>query len=55
VDSMREVGGAAWTDQIELEWKRAFELISRMMIEGASAGEPDRKPGPGGAPVGLHR
>ena len=54
VDSMREVVGAAWTDQLEFEWKHALELISRIMLDGASASESHGQPRPGGPPIGLN-
>lgn len=45
VDSMREVAGAAWSDEVESEWKRALELISRIMLDGASAPSPGDRSG----------
>lgn len=54
VDSMRDVAGPDWTDQLEDEWKRALELISRIMLDGASVGEAHGQPRASSPPIGLN-
>ena len=54
IESMGEVAGAQWTKTLEVEWTRALELISRTMLDGASAGQTHGEPSAGGPPVSLN-
>lgn len=37
LEAMRDVSGADWSEELEREWSRAFDLISRIMMDGAAA------------------
>ncbi len=37
LEVLGEIGGDAWTDQLEQDWTAALDLVSTVMIEGAKA------------------